>query len=104
LLGSVIPNALAKMPVLCGYVHEVVISCGAEVIARHPRSYKREHFVFDPLRYLALIEQEINAIATGPSRYRRRTADLPGSERNVRMCSEEVEAARNLDTKAIVKE
>src|ERR1700730_1473153 len=24
-----------------GYVHEVVISCGAEVIARHPRSYER---------------------------------------------------------------
>ena len=25
-----------------GYVHEVMISCGAEVIARHPRSYERE--------------------------------------------------------------
>jgi hypothetical protein len=31
-----------------GYVHEVVISCGAEVIARHPRSYEREDFVFEP--------------------------------------------------------
>lgn len=37
-----------------GYVHEVVISCGAEVIARHPRSYEREE-LFDPLHYLALI-------------------------------------------------
>ena len=45
-----------------GYVHEVVISCGAEVIARHPRSYEREDFVFDPLHYLALIEQKINAL------------------------------------------
>ncbi len=45
-----------------GYVHEVVISCGAEVIARHPRSYDREDFVFDPLHYLALIEQKINAL------------------------------------------
>jgi hypothetical protein len=35
-------------------VHEVVISCGAEVIASHPRSYEREDFVFDPLHYLAL--------------------------------------------------
>jgi hypothetical protein len=25
-----------------GYVHEVVIACGSEVIARHPRSYERE--------------------------------------------------------------
>ena len=45
-----------------GYVHEVVISCGAEIIARHPRSYEREDFVFDPLHYLALLEQKINAL------------------------------------------
>jgi hypothetical protein len=42
------------------YVHEVVICC--EAIARHPRSYEREDFVFDPLHYLALIEQKINAL------------------------------------------
>src|SRR5262245_48748828 len=30
---------------ISGYVHEVVICCGAEVIARHPRSYEREDFV-----------------------------------------------------------
>jgi transposase len=45
-----------------GYVHEVVISCGSEVIACHRRSYQREDFVFDPLHYLALIEQKINAL------------------------------------------
>ena len=45
-----------------GYVHDVVISCGAEVIARHPRSYEREDFVFEPLHYLALIERKINAL------------------------------------------
>ena len=45
-----------------GYVHEVVISCGAEVIARHPRSYEREDFVFNPLHYLALLEQKTNAL------------------------------------------
>jgi hypothetical protein len=28
------------------------------VIARHPRSYEREDFVFNPLHYLALIEQK----------------------------------------------
>ena len=48
--------------VVHGYVHEVVIACGAEVIAQHPRSYEREDFVFDPLHYLALIEQKINAL------------------------------------------
>jgi len=40
-----------------GYVHEVVIACGSEVIARHRRSYEREAAVFDPLHYLALLEQ-----------------------------------------------
>src|SRR5205814_2281857 len=47
-----VPTAFGHREVLIrGYVHEVVISCGAEVIARHPRSYEREDFVFDPLHY-----------------------------------------------------
>jgi hypothetical protein len=45
-----------------GYVHEVVIACGSEVIARHERSYEREAMVFDPLRYLALLEQKTRAL------------------------------------------
>jgi hypothetical protein len=43
-------------------VHEVVIACGTEIITRHPRSYEREDFVFDPLHYLALIELKIAAL------------------------------------------
>ena len=45
-----------------GYVHEVVIACGSEVIARHARSYERETVVFDPLHYLALLEQKTRAL------------------------------------------
>src|ERR671939_1574480 len=45
-----------------GYVDEVVITRGAEVIARHGRSYEREDFVFDPRHYLALLEQKIGAL------------------------------------------
>ena len=45
-----------------GYVHEVIIGCGAEVIARHPRSYDREDMVFDPIHYLPLLEQKIGAL------------------------------------------
>jgi transposase len=45
-----------------GYVHEVVISCGAEVIARHARSYEHEDFIFDPLHYLSLLERKTNAL------------------------------------------
>jgi hypothetical protein len=44
-----VPTAYGHREVVIrGYVHEVVISCGAEVIARHPRSYEREDFAFDP--------------------------------------------------------
>ena len=45
-----------------GYVHEVVIGCGVEVIARHPRSYEHEDFVFDPIHYLPLLEKKIGAL------------------------------------------
>ena len=45
-----------------GYVHEVVITCNNDVIARHERSYEREAVIFDPLHYLALIEQKIRAL------------------------------------------
>ena len=58
-----VPTAYGHQKVLIrGYVHEVVIASGAEVIARHPRSYEREDFVFNPLHYLALIEQKTNAL------------------------------------------
>lgn len=44
-----------------GYVHEVVIACASQVIARHARSYERETVIFDPLHYLALLEQKTRA-------------------------------------------
>jgi transposase len=45
-----------------GYVHKVVIACGSEIIAKHGRSYEREAVVFDPLHYLALLEQKTRAL------------------------------------------
>jgi transposase len=45
-----------------GFVEEVVIAWGSEVIARHRRSYEREDMIFDPLHYLALLEQKPNAL------------------------------------------
>lgn len=45
-----------------GYVDQVVIGCGGEVIARHPRCYGREDMVFDPIHYLPLLEKKIGAL------------------------------------------
>ena len=48
-----------------GYVDQVVISCGSEVIARHRRSYQRDDFVYDPIHYLPLLEQKTGALDKG---------------------------------------
>ena len=58
-----------------GYVDRVVISCGSEVIARHPRSYQRDDFVFDPLHYLPLLERKTGALDQAAPL---RGWDLPG--------------------------
>ena len=58
-----VPVAYGHRDVLVrGYVDQVIISCGSEVIARHPRSYQRDDFVFDPIHYLPLLEQKTGAL------------------------------------------
>ena len=58
-----VPVAYGHREVLVrGYMNQVVISCGAEVVARHPRSYERDDFVFDPIHYLPLLEQKTAAL------------------------------------------
>ena len=57
-----------------GYVHEVVIGCGAGIIARHPRSYDREDMVFDPIHYLPLLELQDRRPGSGRAASRMGTA------------------------------
>jgi len=58
-----VPTAYGHHDVLVrGFVDQVVIACGAEVIARHPRCYGKAEFVYDPLHYLALLERKPNAL------------------------------------------
>ncbi|MDH3289345.1 MAG: IS21 family transposase [Betaproteobacteria bacterium] len=45
-----------------GYVGEVVIGCGAEVIARHQRSYEKADMIFDAMHFLPLLEQKVGAL------------------------------------------
>ncbi len=45
-----------------GYVHEVVIGCGTEIIARHRRSYEKADMVFDPMHFLPLLGQKVGAL------------------------------------------
>ena len=45
-----------------GFVDEVVVICGADVIARHPRAYAKADLIFDPLHYLELLERKANAL------------------------------------------
>ena len=58
-----VPVAYGYREVLIrGYVDQMVIGCGAEVIARHLRSYEREDLIFDPLHHLPLTERKIGAL------------------------------------------
>jgi transposase len=58
-----VPTAFAHHEVqVRGYVHEVVIGCGAAVIARHARSYEKAGMIFDPIHYLPLLEQKVGAL------------------------------------------
>jgi hypothetical protein len=58
-----VPVAYAHQQVLVkAFVWEVVISCASKIIARHRRSYGREEMIFDPLHYLALLEQKTRAL------------------------------------------
>ena len=58
-----VPVAYAHRDVwVKGYVDAVVIGCGGEIVARHPRCYDRDDIVFDPLHYLALIEKKVGAL------------------------------------------
>lgn len=45
-----------------GYVSEVVIGAGTEVIARHRRSYENADMIFDPLHFLPLLERKVGAL------------------------------------------
>lgn len=45
-----------------GYVDRVDICLNGETIARHTRSYGREEFIYNPLHYLALLEQKPRAL------------------------------------------
>jgi transposase len=58
-----VPTAYGHREVVVkGFVDEVVVLAGSEEIARHPRSYEKGGFVFDPLHYLALLEVKPGAL------------------------------------------
>ena len=58
-----VPVSVGHRDVLVrGYVDQVVISCGSEVIARHRRSYERDDFVYHPIHYLPLLERKTGAL------------------------------------------
>ena len=58
-----VPVAYGHRDVLVkGYVDQVVVSCGSEFIAEHPRSYGRDDFIYDPIHYLPLLERKTGAL------------------------------------------
>ena len=58
-----VPTAYGHREVIVkGYVEEVLVHGGTELIARHLRSYEKAEFIFEPRHYLALLERKLNAL------------------------------------------
>ncbi len=58
-----VPTAYGHREVVVkGYVEEMLIHGGADIIARHPRSYEKADFIFEPRHYPALLERKLNAL------------------------------------------
>jgi len=58
-----VPTRYGHQEVLTkAYVGRVEIVCRGETIAVHPRSYERADFIYNPLHYLALIEEKTKAL------------------------------------------
>ena len=51
-----------KKVMVKGYVDRVEIALGADIVARHRRSYVRGDVVYDPLHYLSLLERKPGAL------------------------------------------
>ena len=51
-----------KKVTIKGYVDRVEIALGAEIVARHRRSYVHGDVVYDPLHYLSLLEKKPGAL------------------------------------------
>jgi len=45
-----------------GYVDHIEICISGDIIARHARSYGKEDFIYNPLHYLALLENKPRAL------------------------------------------
>ena len=58
-----VPVAYARHDVhVRGFVHEVIIGCGNEIVARHKRSCASADMILDPLHFLPLLEQKAGAL------------------------------------------
>jgi transposase len=58
-----VPTRYGHQEVLVkGYVGHVEIACRGEIVARHPRSYDKADFIYNPLHYLALLEHKSKAL------------------------------------------
>ena len=55
-------RTLHKKVMVKGYVDRLEIALGAEIVARHRRSYVRGDIVYDPLHYLSLLEKKPGAL------------------------------------------
>ncbi len=58
-----VPTAFAHHELtVVGWIEDVRIACGGELVARHPRCWEKGQTTFDPTHYLALLERKPGAL------------------------------------------
>jgi hypothetical protein len=58
-----VPTAFAHHELtVVGSVEQVRVACGTQLVATHPRCFKKEQTTFDPRHYLALLERKPGAL------------------------------------------
>jgi hypothetical protein len=58
-----VPSAFAHHEVIVsGGIEQISISSGTELVATHPRDWGREHTIYNPCHYLALLERKPGAL------------------------------------------
>ncbi len=62
---SVDARAAGRQVLVRAYAEKIVVLLGEEVVAEHPRSFKREQVVYDPWHYLPVLMRKPGALRNG---------------------------------------
>ena len=62
-----VPRAFAfQMVTIKGYIDRIVITAGGQVVATHPRCFRKHEMILEPIHYLAALGRKLGALDHAP--------------------------------------